>query len=103
MRLIEDGTISGKIAKTVFEKMAATREDAATIVEREGLRQVADTEALATVIDDILAANPKPVADWKHGKAAAAKALVGLVMKATRGTANPGVVNDLLQEKLSKM
>ena len=78
-------------------------EDAATIVEREGLTQVADTAALAAVVDQVLAANPRAVEDWKRGKKAAAGALVGQVMKATQGKANPGVVNSLLQEKLAQL
>ena len=85
IKLIDDGTISGKIAKDVFEKMVASREDAATIVQREGLTQVADTGALGAIVDQVLAANPKAIADWKAGKTAAAKSLVGQVMKATQG------------------
>jgi len=100
IRLIDDGTISGKIAKDVFEKMVASREDAATIVRRDGLTQVADTGALGAVVDQVLAANPRAVADWKKGKAAAKGALVGQVMKATQGKASPAVVNRLLDEKL---
>ncbi len=103
LRLIDDGTISGKLAKDVFEKMFRSGEDAETIVRREGLTQVADSGALAAIIDQVLAANPKAVEDWKRGKKAAAGALVGQVMKATRGKANPGVVNSLLQEKLSQL
>jgi aspartyl-tRNA(Asn)/glutamyl-tRNA(Gln) amidotransferase subunit B len=103
LKLIDDGTISGKIAKDVFEKMFRSGEDAATIVRREGLTQVADTGALGRIIDDVLAANPKPVDDYKKGKGAAKGALVGLVMKATAGKANPGLVNQLLQDKLSKL
>ena len=98
--LIDDGTISGKIAKDVFEKMMRSGEPAAAIVKREGLTQVADTGALGAVVDQVLAANPKVVADWKAGKTAAAKALVGQVMKATQGKANPSIVNKLLEEKL---
>ncbi len=103
LRLIDRSTISGKIAKDVFEKMFRSGEDADTIVTREGLTQVADTGALAALIEQILAANPKAVLDWKRGKKAAAGALVGQVMKATQGKANPGVVNSLLQEKLSQL
>ncbi len=103
LRLIDDGTISGKIAKDVFEKMFRSGEEAATIVQREGLTQVADTRALERVIDEVLAANPRPIEDYKKGKTAAARALMGLVMKATAGKANPGMVNELLQEKLSKL
>jgi aspartyl-tRNA(Asn)/glutamyl-tRNA(Gln) amidotransferase subunit B len=102
LRLIEDGTISGKIAKDVFEKMRRAGEDAEAIVRREGLTQVADTTALATIIDRVLTDNPKPIEDYKRGKTAAAKALVGLVMKATGGRANPALVNRLLEEKLSR-
>jgi aspartyl-tRNA(Asn)/glutamyl-tRNA(Gln) amidotransferase subunit B len=101
LALIADGTISGKIAKDVFQKMVGSGEDARTIVAREGLTQVADEGALAAVIDRVLAQNPKAVADYKGGKTAAAKALVGQVMKATRGKANPAIVNRLLEEKLS--
>jgi len=103
LALIEDGTISGKIAKDVFEKMLRSGEDARTIVGREGLTQVADEAALGAVIDQVLAQSPKAVLDYKRGKTAAAKALVGQVMKATRGKANPGMVNRLLEEKLSKI
>ena len=100
IKLIDDGTISGKIAKDVFDKMVASREDAATIVKREGLMQMADTGALGAIVDQVLAQNPKAIADWKAGKTAAAKSLVGQVMKATQGKANPAIVNQLLEEKL---
>jgi aspartyl-tRNA(Asn)/glutamyl-tRNA(Gln) amidotransferase subunit B len=103
LRLVEDGTISGKIAKDVFEKMIRSGQDAPTIVRREGLTQVADAAALGAVVDQVLAANPKAVEDWRRGKKAAAGALVGQVMKATQGKANPGVVNSLLEEKLSRL
>jgi aspartyl-tRNA(Asn)/glutamyl-tRNA(Gln) amidotransferase subunit B len=82
--------------------MRASGESAAAIVQREGLTQVADVGALGTVVDRVLADNPKPVEDYRRGKTAAAKALVGLVMKATQGKANPAVVNRLLEEKLSE-
>jgi aspartyl-tRNA(Asn)/glutamyl-tRNA(Gln) amidotransferase subunit B len=103
IRLIDDGTISGKIAKDVFEKMVRSREDAATIVQREGLTQVADTGALGALVEQVIAANPKAVADWKAGKTAAAKALVGQVMKATQGKANPALVNRLIDEQLAQL
>jgi aspartyl-tRNA(Asn)/glutamyl-tRNA(Gln) amidotransferase subunit B len=103
LRLVEDGQISGKIAKEVFQKMAGSGEDAATIVGREGLTQVADETALSPIIASVLAANPKAIEDWKRGKVAAAKALVGQVMKATGGKANPALVNRLLEDKLSKI
>jgi aspartyl-tRNA(Asn)/glutamyl-tRNA(Gln) amidotransferase subunit B len=103
LRLIEEGTISGKIAKDVFEKMLGSGEDAETIVAREGLRQVVDTGAVSAVIEQVLAANPKAVEDYRKGKKAAAGALVGQIMKATQGKANPGLVNSLLQEKLGHL
>ena len=102
LRLVEDGTISGKIAKDVFGKMFRTGEDARTIVDREGLTQVADEGALAAVVAQVIAENPRAVEDWKKGKTAAAKALVGQVMKATSGKANPTLANRLVQEKLSQ-
>jgi aspartyl-tRNA(Asn)/glutamyl-tRNA(Gln) amidotransferase subunit B len=103
LALIDDGTISGKIAKDVFDKMYRSGEEARAIVSREGLRQVADTGALALVVDQVLSAQPKVVDDWKAGKKAALSFLVGQVMKATAGRANPGLVNSLLVEKLSKL
>jgi aspartyl-tRNA(Asn)/glutamyl-tRNA(Gln) amidotransferase subunit B len=102
VRLIDDGTISGKIAKDVFGRMLASGEDAATIVKREGLTQVADAGALEALVDQAIAQNARAVADFKAGKTAAARALVGQVMKASGGKANPAMVDRLVQEKLSK-
>ena len=102
LRLIDDGTISGKIAKTVFEKMLATGEEASTIVQREGLTQVADAGALQAMVDAAIAGNPRAVEDFRKGKTAAAKALVGQVMKASGGKANPAMVTRLVEEKLTK-
>jgi aspartyl-tRNA(Asn)/glutamyl-tRNA(Gln) amidotransferase subunit B len=103
VKLIDDGTISGKIAKDVFARMLASGEDAAAIVRREGLTQVADAGALEALVDQAIAANPKAVADFKAGKTAAAKALVGQVMKASGGKANPAMVDRLVQEKLTRI
>jgi aspartyl-tRNA(Asn)/glutamyl-tRNA(Gln) amidotransferase subunit B len=103
VRLIDDGTISGKIGKDVFARMLVSGEDPATIVRREGLTQVADAGALEALVDRAIAGNPKAVADFKAGKTAASKALVGQVMKASGGRANPGLVDRLVQEKLSRM
>jgi aspartyl-tRNA(Asn)/glutamyl-tRNA(Gln) amidotransferase subunit B len=102
LALIDDGSISGRIAKDVFEKMYRSGEAADTIVRREGLTQVADAGALGAVVDEVLAANPKVVADLLAGKKAAHGFLVGQVMKSTGGRANPAVVNALLGEKLPK-
>jgi aspartyl-tRNA(Asn)/glutamyl-tRNA(Gln) amidotransferase subunit B len=103
LRLVEEGTISGKIAKDVFEKMFRSGEDAETIVRREGLTQVTDATEIARIVAEVLQANTRAVEDYKKGKTAAAKALVGQVMKATGGKANPALVNQLLQEKLSQI
>ena len=102
LALIDDGTISGRMAKDVFETMCRSGEDARVIVAREGLSQMADAGALAAVVDQVLDAHPKVVGDWKGGKKAAMGFLVGQVMKATGGRANPAVANALLAEKLSK-
>jgi aspartyl-tRNA(Asn)/glutamyl-tRNA(Gln) amidotransferase subunit B len=102
VRLIDEGTISGKIAKTVFETMWSEGADPRVIVERDGLTQVADAGALAAVVEQVIAANPKAIEDWKKGKQAAAKALVGAVMMATQGKASPALANQLVHEKLAK-
>ena len=101
--LIEDGTISGRIAKDVLEKMFQSGEDARSIVAREGLTQVADAGELGAVVDTVLAEHPKVVEDYRAGKKAALGFLVGQVMKATSGKASPAVVNTLLIEKLPKV
>jgi aspartyl-tRNA(Asn)/glutamyl-tRNA(Gln) amidotransferase subunit B len=103
LRLMDDGTISGKIAKDVFEKMFRSGETAEAIVRREGLTQVADEGALGAAVDAVLAAHAKVVEDYKAGKKAALGFLVGQVMKSTQGKANPAVVNRLLMEKLPRV
>jgi aspartyl-tRNA(Asn)/glutamyl-tRNA(Gln) amidotransferase subunit B len=103
VKLIDAGTISGKMAKDVFARMLASGEDPAAIVRREGLAQVVDAGALEALVDQAIAANPKAVADFKSGKAAAAKSFVGQVMKASGGKANPAMVDRLVQEKLSRI
>jgi len=98
---IADGTISGKIAKEVFEALwngEAASADA--IIEARGLKQISDTGALEKIIDEVLAANPKSVEEFRAGKEKAFNALVGQAMKATRGKANPQQVNELLKKKL---
>ena len=97
--LIEDGTISSKIAKDVFERMWAGEGAAGEIVEKQGLKQVSDTGALEKIIDDLIAANPGQAAQVKE-KPQAIGWFVGQVMKATGGKANPGVINQLLKAKL---
>ncbi len=100
LALIEDGTISGRIAKDVFEIMFETGKDAADIVEEKGLKQVSDTGAIDAIIDEIIAANPGQLAQYRAGKDKLIGFFVGQVMKATQGQANPGVVNKLLKPKL---
>ena len=103
LTLIEDGTISGKIAKDVFEKMYRSGETAQTIVSREGLTQVLDEDILRRAVDQVLREHAKVVEDYKNGKKAARGFLVGQVMKSTQGKGNPAAVNRLLDEKLPKV
>ncbi|MFZ5590773.1 MAG: Asp-tRNA(Asn)/Glu-tRNA(Gln) amidotransferase subunit GatB [Bacillota bacterium] len=100
LKLLDEGTISGKIAKTVFEEMYHTGKDPAQIVQEKGLVQISDTDAIAAVVEQVIAANPKVVEDYRGGKEKALGFLVGQVMKQTRGKANPELVNKLLKEKL---
>ena len=99
VQLIEEGVISSKIAKDVFERMWAGDGAAGEIVEKQGLRQVSDTGELEKIIDDLIAANPGQAAQVKE-KPQAIGWFVGQVMKATQGKANPGVINQLLKSKL---
>jgi aspartyl-tRNA(Asn)/glutamyl-tRNA(Gln) amidotransferase subunit B len=98
--LIDDGTISGKIAKQVFPKLVGTSDDARTIVDREGLVQVTDEGAIVEVIDRVIAANPDKVAEYRGGKDKLFGFFVGQVMKESQGKANPASVNRILKEKL---
>jgi aspartyl-tRNA(Asn)/glutamyl-tRNA(Gln) amidotransferase subunit B len=98
--LMKKGEISGKLAKEIFPKMFSTGDSAAIIMEREGLKQISDSGALEKIIDEVLAANPKQVEQYRAGKTAVIGFLVGAVMKLSRGQANPAAVNDLLKQKL---
>ena len=100
LRRIQDRTISGKIAKEVFEVMWAGEGDADAIIEKRGLRQITDTSAIEKVIDDVIAANPDQLAQYRAGKDKLFGFFVGQVMKLSKGKANPQQVNDLLIEKL---
>lgn len=99
--LLSDQTISGRLAKDVFEEMLLSGKPAAQIVEEKGLRQVTDTGAIEKAIDDILAANADKVAEYKSGKDKLFGFFVGQVMKSTGGKANPAMLNDLLKKKLN--
>ena len=99
--LVADGTISGSIAKQVFEIMLETGQGAAAIVEEKGLKQTSDTGAIEAVIAEILAANPGQLEAYRGGKEQLFGFFVGQTMKAMQGKANPGVVNDLLKKALA--
>lgn len=99
--LIAKGDLSGKLAKEILPKMMASGDSPSVIMDREGLRQISDTSALEKIVDEVLAANPKQVEQYKAGKTAVAGFLVGQVMKASRGQANPATVNEVLKSKLS--
>ncbi|HEY4138815.1 MAG TPA: Asp-tRNA(Asn)/Glu-tRNA(Gln) amidotransferase GatCAB subunit B, partial [Casimicrobiaceae bacterium] len=98
---IQDGTISGKIAKDVFDAMWAGEGDADAIIERKGLRQISDEGAIEKIVDDVLAANAGIVAEVRAGKEKAFNSLVGQVMKASKGKANPSQVNAILKRKVA--
>jgi aspartyl-tRNA(Asn)/glutamyl-tRNA(Gln) amidotransferase subunit B len=100
LKRIVDSTISGKIAKEVFEAMWSEGKAADAIIEAKGLRQITDTGAIESVIDAVMAANPKQLADYRSGKDKLFGFFVGQVMKATGGKANPAQLNDLLKAKL---
>ena len=100
LRLVADGTISGTIAKQVFEIMLESGEGAADIVEKRGLKQTSDSGAIDAEIDKILAANADKVAEYKSGKQQLFGFFVGQTMKATAGKANPQIVNERLRAKL---
>lgn len=101
--LIDKGTISGTIAKKVFDKMFESGKDPETIVKEEGLEVVSDEGALVAVVKKILESNPQSVADYKSGKEKAFGFLVGQAMKETRGKANPQLINKLLKDELDKI
>jgi aspartyl-tRNA(Asn)/glutamyl-tRNA(Gln) amidotransferase subunit B len=100
IKLITEGKISGKIAKELLSKMAETGDSPDTLVEREGLSQISDEGALLKIIDEVIAANPKQLEQYRAGKTTVIGFFVGQVMKASRGQGDPAVVNKLLKDKL---
>ncbi|HXV29422.1 MAG TPA: Asp-tRNA(Asn)/Glu-tRNA(Gln) amidotransferase GatCAB subunit B, partial [Sinorhizobium sp.] len=98
---IVDGTISGKIAREVFDAMWAGEGDADAVIEARGLRQISDSNELDRIVEGVIVANPQQVADYRAGKEKAFNSLVGQVMKVTKGKANPQQVNDILKRRLS--
>src|SRR2546426_1514429 len=99
--LVEKGTISGKIAKTVMEEMYKTGRQAQQIIEEQGLIQISDTGEIEKIVDKVIEENPKSVEQYRAGKTGTLGFFVGQVMKATGGRANPQAVNDLLRKKLA--
>ena len=100
LKRISDQTISGKIAKEVFEVMWASGSGADAVIEEKGLKQITDSSAIERVIDEVMAKNPGQLADYRSGKDKLFGFFVGQVMKATGGKANPAQLNDLLKKKL---
>ena len=101
MDRVVDGTISGKMAKEVDDAMWAGEGTAGEIIEKKGLKQISDAGALEAIVDQVIAANPKSVEEYRAGREKAFNALVGQAMKATRGKGNPAQINEILKKKLS--
>jgi aspartyl-tRNA(Asn)/glutamyl-tRNA(Gln) amidotransferase subunit B len=99
---IEDGTISGKIAKDIFEKMWVSGKEVDIIIKDEGLEQVTDNKEIESMIDEVIANNPEQLEQYRSGKDRLFGFFVGQVMKASQGKANPKQVNDILKSKLEK-
>ncbi len=100
LQRIQDGTLSGKLAKQVFEGMWAGEGDADSVIDARGLKQMSDSGELEKIIDEVMVANAQSVEEFRAGKEKAFNALIGQVMRATKGRANPQQANDLLKEKL---
>ena len=100
VNLIDKGVLSSKLAKQVFAEMLKENEAPEALVKKLGLEQVSDAGELGKLVDEVIAANPQSIADFKAGKKKALGFLVGQIMKATHGKANPGMVNKMLMEKL---
>jgi aspartyl-tRNA(Asn)/glutamyl-tRNA(Gln) amidotransferase subunit B len=100
LKLVGSGEISNKLAKEIFPKMFASGEAASAIIEREGLKQISDSGALEKIVDEVIAANPKQLEQYRAGKTTVMGFFVGQIMRATNGQANPAAVNELLKKKL---
>jgi aspartyl-tRNA(Asn)/glutamyl-tRNA(Gln) amidotransferase subunit B len=100
-RRVSDGTISNTAASSVVLNAIWAKEGSVDeVIEKKGLKQISDSGAIGKIVDEVLAANPQQVTDYKGGKEKAFNSLVGQVMKATRGKANPAQVNEILRKKL---
>jgi aspartyl-tRNA(Asn)/glutamyl-tRNA(Gln) amidotransferase subunit B len=100
LRRVADGTLSGKLAKEVFDALWAGEESADAVIDARGLRQISDGGAIEKIVDEVLAANPKQVEDYRAGREKAFNSLVGQAMKASKGKANPAQVNEALRRRL---
>jgi aspartyl-tRNA(Asn)/glutamyl-tRNA(Gln) amidotransferase subunit B len=103
LKLIASDAISGKIGKTVFEEMAATGKEPATIIAEKGLSQISDAGAIDGIVSETIAAHPGPVGEYLKGKEATFQFLVGMAMKASRGRAKPDALRERLKEALERM
>ena len=103
LRRVRDNTLSGKMAKEVFDAMWAGEGEPDSIIEKRGLKQLSDSGEIEKIVDQVLAANAKSVEEFRAGKDKAFNALVGQVMKASKGKANPAQVNEILKRKLSQL
>jgi len=97
---MEDGTISAKTGKQVFDELWGGAESADAVIESKGLKQISDTGAIEAMVDEVLAANPGQVAEYRGGKDKLMSFFVGQVMRASKGKANPAQLNELLKRKL---
>jgi aspartyl-tRNA(Asn)/glutamyl-tRNA(Gln) amidotransferase subunit B len=102
VNLIDSGKISGKQGKEVFVEMFATGRSAAAVVKEKGIEQLSDVSAIEGLCDEVIGANPKPVADFKAGNVASLNFLKGQVIKVSKGKANPQIVGQILEEKLKR-
>ncbi len=100
MKLIDNGTISGKIAKTIYEEMFNTGNQPDAIVKEKGLLQITDEDEITKIVDQAMVDNPSSVQDYRNGQKKALGFLVGQVMKLSKGKANPQLVNKILTKKL---
>jgi aspartyl-tRNA(Asn)/glutamyl-tRNA(Gln) amidotransferase subunit B len=103
LNYLKKGTVSGKLAKLIFQEMFKTGREAEEIIETGGLKQITDETSLEKVVGEVLKENPQGVNDFKAGKEKALGYLVGQIMKKTKGKANPQLVNRFLREKISNL
>ena len=103
LKVVEEGKISNNIGRDVLEEIFDENKDPMKVIEEKGLMQISSSDEIEKIVDEVIAANPKSVEDFKAGKTQASSFLMGQVMKATKGKANPKMAKQLVDEKLSKM